>query len=163
MNARDAFQRTTCGCNGCKACCKAMPGMLTPDDVPRIMARFPELGVGASALFNASDGAAVVKNGQLLRIPTIVPRQRLDGRCIFLNDDETCQIHDIAPYGCSHFDVHMGSVEGNRRSSAGLQAIHQDAGDYQQLWQHLIDIGNIAPPLQERREKLSQLLDEAES
>ena len=115
----------------------------------------------------ASDGALVIYRGQPMRIPTIVPAQKPDGSCVFLDEQDRCTIHAVAPYGCSHFDTHQsrsGRNGADARSSAGLQAILQDAsGNYVRLWTYLVEKGCTAPPLQVRRERLERMLLEVQN
>lgn len=162
MHPRDQFLRSHCACAGCVACCKAMPGMLIPGDAERIQSAQPQLL--PSECLAASDGALVVYRGQPMRIPTIVPAQKPDGSCVFLDDRDRCTVHAVAPFGCSHFDTHQsrgGRDGGDHRSSAGLQSILADtSGNYIHLWQHLVELGCTAPPLQERRERLERMLRE---
>jgi Fe-S-cluster containining protein len=164
MNPRDQFPRSECACAGCVACCKAMPGMLIPGDVERIESVQPELWPRQYLV--ASEGALVVYQGQPMRIPTVVPAQKPDGSCVFLDDQDRCTIHAVAPYGCSHFDTHQsrsGRDGGDARSCAGLQAIVQDtSGNYVRLWKYLVEQGCTAPPLQERRARLERLLLEVQ-
>jgi hypothetical protein len=136
--------------------------MLIPGDVECIESTRPKLW--PSEYLAASEGALVVYRGEVMRIPTIVPAQKPDGSCVLLDEQDRCTIHAVAPYGCSHFDTHQsrsGSDGGDARSSAGLQAIVQDtSGDYLRLWTYLVEQGRTAPPLQERRGRLEQLLRE---
>lgn len=162
MNPRDLFPRSKCACAGCVACCKAMPGMLIPGNAERIGSARPALF--PSEYLVASDGALVIYQGRPMRIPTIVPAQKPDGSCVFLDEMDRCTIHAIAPFGCTHFDTHQsrsGRGGADARSSAGLQAILQDtSGNYLRLWKYLARLGCTAPPLQERRERLERLLKE---
>jgi Fe-S-cluster containining protein len=135
MNPRDEFPRTRCACTQCVACCKSMPGMLIPGDPERILAHasLPNDAVLSvqelsRQFFVASEGAQVILRGQPMRIPTIVPAQQSDGRCVFLDASGRCTIHAFAPYGCSHFDTHQSQQEGDARSAAGLRAILSDRG-----------------------------------
>lgn len=167
MSPRDEFPRTHCACTQCVACCKTMPGMLIPGDPERILAHAPlSQGAAISAqdlcrrLFAASEGAQVILQGQAMRIPTIVPAQQADGRCVFLDADDRCTIHAFAPYGCSHFDIHQSQREGDARSAAGLRAILNDRGGaYYALWHFLLRENCVAAPLRVRRSNLQALLN----
>ena len=166
MTPRDEFPRTRCACAQCTACCKSVPGMLIPGDPERILAHapLPEGTVIAvpdisKRFFAASEGAEVVLRGQPARIPTIVPAQRPNGRCVFLDDSDLCTIHAFAPFGCSHFDMHQSEQEGKERSAAGLCAIVNDRGGaYYALWHFLLREGCVAAPLRIRRGNLQNLL-----
>ena len=166
MSPRDEFPRTCCACTQCTACCKTMPGMLITGDPERILAHAP-LPHGAAIsvhelcrqFFAASEGAQVILQGQSLRIPTIVPAQHPDGRCVFLDASDRCTIHAFAPYGCSHFDMHQNQQEGDARSAAGLRAIlNARGGAYYALWHYLLREGCTAAPLQVRRSNLQAML-----
>ncbi len=157
MHPRELFPRSECACAGCVACCKAMPGMLVPGDVERIERTLPTLW--PSQYLVASEGALVVYRGEAVRIPTIVPAQKPDGSCVFLDDQDRCTIHAVAPYGCTHFDVHQSKAESDARSTAGLWTILTDASVcYFALWKLLVQQGRTAPPLKVRRARLQRLL-----
>ena len=100
------FERTTCACEGCRKCCKVQPGPLIPGDLQRI-AEFLKLSVEeARKFFVASPGALVKQHGEVRRIGTITPKMR-HSRCVFLDKNERCKIHPVAPAGCAYFDTHM--------------------------------------------------------
>jgi Fe-S-cluster containining protein len=102
-----------------------------------------------------SEGAEVaLPDGARLRLRTLVPRAGDDGACRFLERGR-CTIHEVAPFGCSHFDAHMSKAESDRRSHALCVALAQDAhtgGVYARLTRLLADEGRHATPLQERRD-----------
>lgn len=109
------FERTTCACPDCVACCKRQPGPLSPEDLVVLIDHF-----GADQFrerFVASPGALVSKGGEPFRVGTIVPRSNHFGRCVFLDNDDRCKIHAIAPFGCAYFDVHMSAAEASPRAS----------------------------------------------
>lgn len=129
----EEFARTSCACKGCIACCKRQPGPLAPGDLERIADFLGAPVDDVKGLFWASPGA-LVKNGygDTKRIGTITPRfDRRLKRCVFLDDKDHCKIHPVAPFGCSHFDVHMSWTEAHERS-VWLAARQMDA-DYQKL------------------------------
>jgi Fe-S-cluster containining protein len=68
--------------------------------------------------------------GQTFRIGTITPRMRA-GRCVFLDGEDRCTIHAVAPAGCALFDTHMSAEAGQPRS-LWLMRSQQDAS-YQSL------------------------------
>jgi Fe-S-cluster containining protein len=94
--------------------------------------------------FRASPGAKVgaYRNGRLevFHIHTIVPASDATGACVFLQGDGHCQIHPVAPYGCSHFDWHMDRATADPRSAACLRAIIEDP-EYQRKWHVLASHG----------------------
>jgi Fe-S-cluster containining protein len=160
------FERSTCDCSKCTAACMAMPGYLVPGDVERIaeyVGADPDDEKFLAANFRASEGVLVAKHGQLFRIPTIVPAQYDDnGRCVFLTRDGKCSVHAVSPFGCSRFSVcEPPSWEAEQRSKAGLSDIMSNL-DYNLLWAWLCEHGHRAPPLAERRRRLSQKLHETQ-
>lgn len=122
MNA--PFERTTCACYDCRDCCKRQPGYLIPDDIPRIEAH---LGEPVEPFLAASPGALVGKvtpSGTLetFRVGSIVPRTvDSQGRCVFLDDEERCRIHPVAPFGCAMFDTHQRAGQWEERSMWGIR------------------------------------------
>jgi Fe-S-cluster containining protein len=81
----------------------------------------------------ASPGALVrdTSTSRTHRIGTITPRWQ-KGRCVFLDTNDRCTIHRVAPFGCSHYDTHMPDSMANQRSAWALeQVLHSD--DYQKL------------------------------
>lgn len=118
------YTRTVCACERCRACCKRQPGSLIPSDVERIIQHREAQGFDRELAFQwfkkhfwASPGALVksLLTGRTIRIGTITPRWH-KGKCVFLDENERCKIHQVAPFGCSHFDNHMSDAEGNERS-----------------------------------------------
>lgn len=147
------MSRKSCTCDKCVAACLAMPGYLVPGDLRNIPA-------GDLA---ASEGALVVYRGQITAIPTIVPLQQDNGRCVFLDDNDRCTIHAVAPWGCRKFNVceTVETPQTIRDKQLGLRLVFEDMleqGPYQALRQTLPS----ARPLQDRRTRLLQLLYEIE-
>ena len=128
------FERTTCACDDCIACCKRQPGPLAPGQLQEIAAHLHLSVEAASRFFCASPGALAMNTstGELIRIRTITPKSTNSGRCIFLSEDDRCMIHGYAPVGCSHFDTHMSAEEGHRRGVWLYSAIRDDV-EYQRL------------------------------
>jgi Fe-S-cluster containining protein len=112
------FDRTTCACKTCVQCCKDQPGPLMPGDFERIATFLQETPEQAREHFWASPGALVrnMVTGVMYRIGSITPR-RVKGRCVFLDEQDRCRIHPVAPYGCAYFDTHMDMTEGYRRGT----------------------------------------------
>jgi hypothetical protein len=148
------FARTVCACAACQEFCGTLSGMVSPADLERWREDGRETGHNTEQwllnAFAASPGALVGQAGIVRRIPTIVPRRRATGACIFyLNGPHQhgqCAMHETAPYGCSHFDSHMSRAEADPRSLRALEAIAADfvqGGPYSQLWQALHDAGHV--------------------
>jgi Fe-S-cluster containining protein len=118
---REQFDRTTCACESCTACCKRQPGPLAHGDFERIAAFLGETHEQAKEHFWASPGALVQVGNragtehQTIRVGTITPRFR-KGRCVFLDENDRCKIHPVSPFGCSHFDTHMSNERALPRS-----------------------------------------------
>ena len=91
MNQRTVFgfARTECACAECVLNCQHMPGYLIPEDLPALAA---ELGYDNWEKFAfenlaASQGATVLmRDGQTLQIPTLVPQRQANGACKFLDE-----------------------------------------------------------------------------
>jgi Fe-S-cluster containining protein len=120
--------------------------MLAPGDA-ELIAKY--LGISTDQMTGrllASPGALILDRATMVprRIHTLVPDRRPDGTCIFLNEQENCIIHPVAPYGCAYFDDHMSALEGNRRSAAALVRIETDLV-YQARWIGLWVTGRRAP------------------
>src|SRR4051812_30620276 len=119
----DPFSRTVCDCAECQMACRHAPAYLVPGDVERIAAGQGQAPGSAWVLdhFAASDGPLVQGRGAPFHVPTIIPAQRADGSCVFLDEAGRCTIHAIAPYGCRFFDSHQPKAESDRRSLYGLR------------------------------------------
>jgi Fe-S-cluster containining protein len=133
MSMEDLFDKTTCGCQQCVKCCYQQPGSLVPGDFERIAAHLGETPEVAKKHFWASPGALVknLSTGQVFRIGTITPR-RAKGKCVFLDGNDRCTIHAVAPGGCRYFDTHMPAREAMPRAVALATAQQQDP-EYQAL------------------------------
>jgi len=120
------FNRTQCACDRCVQCCKRQPGPLAVGDFERI-ASFMRLDLDrAKSFFRNSPGAVVSVAGEPYRIRTIVPAADRSGRCVFLDRDDRCQIHEVAPFGCAFFDMHMAPDVANVRAIWYLREIDSD-------------------------------------
>lgn len=119
------FARTVCGCAGCVSCCQTQPGYLLPGDFERIAAHLGETPEAARQYFCASPGALVgdIDSGRRWRIGTITPKIVRKKGCVFLDSDNKCRIHAVAPFGCAYFDMHMNGFQGDQRSMWGLRQI----------------------------------------
>lgn len=117
MTAEQLFTRTKCACEQCKACCKRQPGPLAPNDFERIQKHLGASDEEMRRLFWASPGCLVKTGlGETLRVGTITPRYT-KGRCVFLDENDRCKIHEVAPFGCAYFDTHMSHHEAHIRGS----------------------------------------------
>lgn len=126
------FTRTKCACERCVQCCKRQPGPLAPGDFERIQKHLGATDEEMRQLFWASPGCLVksLRTGRTLRVGTITPRYR-KGRCVFLDENDRCKIHEVAPFGCAYFDTHMG-WEGHERGE-WLARAQQESAEYQAL------------------------------
>lgn len=118
------FKRTTCACDNCVACCKQQPGCLVPSDIARIK---EFLGEPLEKYFVASRGSLIkdMRTGIAERVGTITP-DYVKGRCVFLDENDRCKIHPVAPFGCSYVDTHMNRSQGMERS---LYIVHEVRGN----------------------------------
>jgi Fe-S-cluster containining protein len=132
-NMTHDFNRTTCACKECVQCCKRQPGPLAPGDFERIAEYLGETSEQAKEHFCASPGALVGDSatGETARVGSIVPRYR-KGRCVFLDANDRCSIHPVAPFGCAYYDTHMSKAASMPRSLWWVRAVLNDA-DYERL------------------------------
>jgi len=154
--AREQFERTECGCAGCRVGCKTMPGFCGVGDVERIAAylkREPDAQF-LTEFFEHSEGAKLVARGELFEVPTINPAQRPDGSCVFLKPDGGCAVHPVSPFGCAYFDVHQSRDEGDERAiPAYVEVLNEQVkrGKYFQQLRTLIAASKQAMPTVRRR------------
>ena len=162
----DGMERTKCSCHDCTAGCKAMPGCLIPGDIERSQAHVgDDSGEFVLSHFVVSDGALVRKEFATkvveFRVPTIVPVQKPDGSCIFLDDEDKCSIHEVAPFGCAYHDTHMSAAEADPRSQFCVATqidAHKNGTPYSQWCNMMASLGLVAPPMPERRAAMERLI-----
>lgn len=161
------YTRTECACPQCTAHCRVVPGYLVPADLERL-SRFlgyrNPLTCAAENLL-ASPGATVVQQGRVRQLPTLVPRRQANGACIFLDAQQRCRIHAVAPYGCAFFDAHQPEAEADARSQRGLQEIarhwaNPKAHLYTLIWRILNATGRCAVPPAWARQQAAQQTQE---
>lgn len=132
-----------------------MPGYLTPCDLVNF----------DSADLLASEGATVVKDGKRLQLPTLVPKQKEDGSCVFLSDSG-CTVHGCAPYGCRVFTVCEDWTDDHAEREIGLIEIWKDMeqnGEYSRTVEELKQNGQNARKLSVRLTNFQNALRELES
>jgi Fe-S-cluster containining protein len=71
-----------------------------------------------------------VATGRVRRIGSITPRMR-KGRCVFLDENDRCKIHEVAPFGCAYFDVHQSPLTAHPRSIWAIR--QQEDAEYRAL------------------------------
>ncbi len=177
------FERTTCDCACCTVGCRTMPGSLIPGDVERIAAHagHDDDVVWILDHFLASPGAKVARRAAdaevalgislrgehysaamvIFRVPTIVPRQRPDGSCVFLDDAGHCTVHAVAPFGCAYHNTHLDEADAHKRSQYAVQ--QQMAGQktrYGWLWKLLYDLDRRATTLAVRRKAFTDAVSQ---
>jgi Fe-S-cluster containining protein len=133
MSTPPPFDRTSCACHNCVRCCHVQPGPLAPGDLERIAEHLGETPEEAKRHFCASPGGLWKSSstGVTERVGTITPKRR-HGRCVFLDENDRCRVHPVAPAGCAYFDTHMGTTEAHRRSVWLMSQQSRDS-DYQAL------------------------------
>lgn len=149
------FKRTECSCKICRENCKIIPGYLIWNDFAAIYQHMnPSVSFTEfiKLYFLASDGAIVMKEGNVFRIGTIVPRRNDKGFCVFFSNSERCLIHKVAPFGCRYFDCKQTRMEADERTKFGLNLIREDV-DYKHVWNVLKHHKLIAIPPEEARRK----------
>jgi Fe-S-cluster containining protein len=136
------FNRTVCACKDCVACCKRQPGSLIAGDFERIVDWFMktqnwsrEIALSHVKKQLWASPGAMVKNaltGEVRRVGTITPRwDRRRKCCVFLDENDRCTIHEVAPFGCAYVDTHMNRATAHERSLYGVT--NQEQPDYQAL------------------------------
>ncbi len=148
-----------------------MPGCLIPGDLERIQEHVgDQSGDFVLSHFVVSEGALVAKRVQgvlyKFSVPSLVPAQHPDGRCVFLDADDRCSIHPVSPFGCSHCDTHLPREEGDRRMHFCVTAqitAHQENASYSQWCKLLAELNLVAKPLLERRAAMETLFDGSEN
>ena len=160
--ARTEFgkNRTSCACHLCVTNCRFMPGFLIPADLDRLLPPNADPFKWAERNLLASPGAMVMKDGQIFRIPTLVPATKSDGSCMHLSDKNLCTIHENAPFGCAFFDCGP-PPEG--LSEAGLRAVMEEwrkcSSLYFLLWHHLNTRGKTQRSPEESRRRMREALE----
>jgi hypothetical protein len=140
-----------------------MPGNLAPEDLWPLARRLGTVPTGLvyHGHVVASEGAVVWSRERgFFRIRTLVPAARENGTCGFLAGDR-CSVHDVSPFACACCDPHMDGTAGEARSRAMLLAILEDQerdGPYARLWRLAHQLGRVATPLNERKQRLRAVL-----
>lgn len=108
VNPTTPYSRTTCSCATCIQCCKEQPGPLVPGDFERIRDHLGLTDTEARAYFWSSPGSLVMdtSTGRQSWIRSITPKY-VRGRCVFLDAEDRCRVHAVAPAGCAIFDTHQ--------------------------------------------------------
>jgi hypothetical protein len=125
-----SFRRTECACACCQLYCRHVPGTLGPSDLARLCPAGHDVFAWAEQHLRALVDRPY---------PALVPAAREDGHCHWYVGGR-CAVHENAPYGCAFFDAHMPPPEVDRRVTATLEAIREDAaakGPYYRVWLHL--------------------------
>jgi len=149
-----------------------MPGSLIPGELEKIAEHTGHADDGEWILdhFVASEGAVVGKQvGDavvMFQIPSIVPRQKPDGRCVFLDENNYCTIHEVSPFGCAYHDVHLDKEAADERSHYAIyaQAAGNEPGQPYGQWHELMTaLGLVASPLAERKEGFRREFDNVDA
>lgn len=143
--------------------CQYLPGYLIAADIERMAIAVGMSDVVKFARENllASPGAVVIREGEVFRLPTLVPARQANGHCKFLTEEGMCRIHADAPFGCGFFDTTMPEPEANQRAQAGMLDLwtswHEERNDgYVDLWNILNLQGRDGPEPSEQRSLLQQ-------
>jgi Fe-S-cluster containining protein len=134
-----------------------MPGMCASGDVEAIAKYLgQDMPTVLADNFVAGDGAKCMRRDEagkleVFSIPTITPRQKPDGACVFLDQAGQCKVHPVSPLGCACVDSHMSRANGGDKIvHDALYEICQDE-TYQRQWYALDAAGLQARPTKERR------------
>lgn len=134
------FEPSSCRCDSCRQTCRVKPGFCAPGDVERIAGHVGVEDVRQFAVdnFDACDGLTIPFGNEKFVVPVIVPKQREDGRCVFLTADERCSVHPVKPFGCSRCNACEG---GNAAANnAIMEAIALD-DEYLYRWNEIAFAG----------------------
>ena len=145
----------SCTCAACRVACETMPGILAVGDPEHLPV----------ADLCASEGTVVCQGYHRIQVRTIVPRQQPDGRCVFLSDAGLCTVHERKPSGCASFDACGGSPADMSRAARlynGLIADAEADGPYVRLWRQLVDAGQAAAPVADRKTRYETAIRLAE-
>jgi len=140
------LKRNECSCKKCQLFCKVMPSYLLPEDMIPYMAAtgfeppsmtenfeagdmvtmtLEEIMPWAVNNLSASDGAIVRTNdGNMMQIPTLVPKSRKNGSCVQFNQKTgMCRVHHSAPFGCRFFSCSMDADDANELSNSSVSRL----------------------------------------
>src|SRR5262245_20669367 len=90
------------------------------------------------------------------RIPLFFPSTHMD-------EEHRCRIHNVSPYGCSHFDGRQTDEVADLRSSAGHYQVDlawKNDHLYARLWLLLKALGRVAPSPVESRARMRAAIDQ---
>jgi len=153
MSDLNKYERAYCSCEMCKTSCRSMPGSLAPGDLERIVefSKPKDEVKFVESHFQASEGTvAVTESGEDVIIPTIVPAQNEDGKCVFFTEEGKCSIHRVAPFGCRNFKTCVDEPEDEEKYLDQCNSILA-SDEYHRQWSRLRDAGALARPREERQ------------
>ena len=162
MRTEFGIARSECSCLQCRSNCLSIPGYLIPADLDRIIPMWEKPLQWAESNLLASPGAMVMRGGEVIVIPTLVPATKPDWSCKFY-DNGKCGVWEFSPFGCAMFSCKQSTKEADNLSAQGLMAILQDIAKpdslYFKIWWHLHKIGRMSPSVKEKRAKLQEVLN----
>ncbi len=122
--------RLTCDCDGCKACCRCLPGNLIPSDLTRLIPVNAEPYSWAFEHLQADIGGC------------LKTASKPDGSCHWFRGG-LCEVWADAPFGCAYFGCHkvQSDSEADVAQALGVGAIQvameDEASLYRRLWEFL--------------------------
>lgn len=149
-------ERASCSCRHCRRNCMFLPGYLIPADFERLIPAGADPLAWAEINLLASPGATVIQNGNIFRVPTLVPAKKANGSCVHYQK-RGCAIWENAPFGCAFFGC--GAKDEDRIAKEGLKqtllALRDPDSLYTRIWQHLWGMGKQqeAPEIIRKRMK----------
>jgi hypothetical protein len=150
-------ERVSCSCRECRRNCMFMPGFLIPSDLDRMIPPGADPLQWAEINLLASPGTIVSKDGEIFRIPTLVPATKPDGSCIHYQR-RGCAIWENSPFGCAFFGC--GAQDEDRLSHLGVNKIYLAQADpeslYNRIWHHLWDLNKRQEPVEAIRERMNR-------
>ena len=136
-----------------------MPGYLIPADLTRMIRDNEPFGWARQHL-RASPGAKMMNlvTRQEFRIPTLVPAHRKDGSCHYLDAQNKCGVHKVAPFGCAFFGC--GAIDDRAMANKGIHAVMDAMSDptslYCRVWMTLHDEGLVCVTPDEKRAAMAE-------
>lgn len=150
------YERTSCECSKCQTFCRHIPGTALPGDIltlARHLGREDEDHTYefTAEFFQATEGTSIVCGEDSLQVPTMIPRQKPNGECIFYEEGR-CRIHPAAPFGCRTFNACDGAGEEPMNNQRMLHALTIISASPVYLLHHarLVREGQVARPQPER-------------
>lgn len=145
MNQTESgLKRLKCSCEECQTHCRRQSGFLIPSDIEKIakshsnVNNFWQLQEWAKTCLEIHPGFHVSTPSGIFQLRVLTPRM-IEGKCIFLNRDNTCAVHEVAPFGCAFFG-HESKIEAEEKATRGFHLVTVEIGRLQTIYNFLVVI-----------------------